>query len=282
MTVLLLIISVTSWVTQNCIFNKVSKNDLKSNHQIYYFNSIISFVCLVIFGLLLLNGKISVFTALLGTIFGIMIALGNIYCMLALANGPMNVTVLITTSSTIIPALSGVFFGEKFSLTKLVLVLVLMVFIFLSLEKSNDLKINMKWVLFVSLAFVTQGVIGVLQKTHQMSDHKDEATGFLFMAFIVAYIYNRIRAREKVKNLNLKRSSILFGMICGLCTFCMHYLNLKLSGMMPSQIFFPLANGSSMILTQIMSVVLFHEIPTKKQIVGLSGGICTLIVMCTI
>lgn len=37
-----------------------------------------------------------------------------------------------------------------------------------------------------------------------------------------------------------------------------------------------------MVLSQIMSVVIFKEIPTKKQVVGLVGGIATLIAICIV
>ena len=62
----------------------------------------------------------------------------------------------------------------------------------------------------------------------------------------------------------------------------MNYLNLKLAGILPSQLFFPLVNGGSMVLSQMMSVVIFKEMPTKKQLIGLIGGICSLIAICLV
>ena len=202
MTVFFLILTMISSVTQNCLFNKVSKKDLKTSNHIYYFNTFISLVCIAIFGVLLLNGKMSVFTVLMGVIFGIMTAMRNVYNMQALANGPMNITLLITTASTIIPTLSGVFFGERFSILKLITVFFLIGFIYMSLESDGESKVNKKWILFAMLTFFTQGFVGVLQKIHQFSVHKEEVSGFLFVAFIFAYIYNRIRVKEKTKNLN--------------------------------------------------------------------------------
>lgn len=278
----LLGLSILSSVTQNCIFNRVSKKDLATSSHIYYFNTITSFICLLIFGTMLLFGKISLFTVLLGVVFGVMTALRNVYNMKALAVGPMNITLMITTSSTIIPTLSGVFFGERFSLTKLALVFVLIAFIYLSLQNGEQKAMNKKWFLFVMLTFFTQGLVGVLQKVHQNSVYREEASGFLFVTFLLACLFNRSRVKEKVKELNFGKKQILFALICGLCTFTMNFLNLKLAGVLPSQIFFPVVNGGSMVLSQIMSVVMFKEIPTKKQIVGLAGGIATLIAICIV
>lgn len=282
MIVFLLILTLMSSVTQNCLFNKVSKTELKTNNHIYYFNTYISLVCVLLFGVMLLKGTLSLFTTLLGIIFGVMTALRNVYNMKALANGPMNITLLITTSSTIIPTLSGIFFGERFSVTKIIFVFILIGFIYISLECDKNSGINRKWFIFAMLTFLSQGLVGVLQKIHQTSAHKEEASGFLFIAFIIAYIYNRLRAGVNVKELYFKRKHILWAGVCGLCTFCMNFLNLKLAGMLPSQLFFPVVNGGSMILSQLMSAVIFEEIPTKRQIIGLVGGICSLIAICVL
>lgn len=61
---------------------------------------------------MLLKESLSLFTVLLGIVFGVMTALHNVYNMQALSTGPMNITLMITTSSTIIPTLSGVFFAQ--------------------------------------------------------------------------------------------------------------------------------------------------------------------------
>lgn len=282
MLIFLMILSMLSSVTQNCIMNRVSKVDLKTNNHIYYFNAILSFVCVLFFGVMLISARISLFTVLVGVIFGVMTAMRSVYNMQALSVGPMNITIMITTSSTIIPTLSGVFFGEKFSILKLILVFVLLGFICISLKSDERSKINKKWFLFALLAFITQGLIGVLQKVHQTSNYKNEAAGFLFITFIIAYLFNRLRVKVKVKELNFKKRYFLFAVICSLCTFCMNYLNLKLAGLIPSQIFFPVVNGGSMVLNQIMAVVLFKERPTTKQVIGIVGGLCALIAICIV
>jgi len=202
--------------------------------------------------------------------------------MLALAKGPMNITLLVTTSSMIIPTLSGVFFEEHFSPMKLLAVAILIVFIYISLDKGNDAKTNKKWILYCTLAFIFQGTVGVLQKVHQTSIYREEVSGFLFMAFICSLLYNRIRIKGGTKNLSFSKKNIFLAFVCGLCTFCMNFLNLKLSGLLPSQLFFPVVNGSAIILSSVVSVIIFKERPTKKQVIGLVGGILSLIAICLV
>ena len=276
------IISITSIVLQNCIFNNVCKKDLQTGAHVYRFNTLSYAICILLFGIIAINRGFSLFTIFLGALFGVVTALSNYYKMQSLSCGPMHITLLITTSSMIIPTMSGVFFGESFSVYKLILVFVLIFFIYLSLEKKNSTEINKKWLIFCALAFVLQGSIGVLQKIHQSSEHKDEIGGFLFVAFICSIVYSHFRAKKGFKALNFNRKLFIFAPICGLCTFLMNFLNLRLSGLLPSQIFFPVVNGSAIILSSVMSVIIFKEKLTKRQIMGLCGGILSLISICLV
>lgn len=269
-------------VLQNCIFNNVCKKDLPTGAHVYRFNTLSYVICIMLFGIISISGGFSLFTVALALLFGVVTALSNYYKMLSLAEGPMHITLLITTSSMIIPTLSGVFFGEEFSIAKLIVVFVLIFFIYLSLEKKNNARVNKKWLLFCALAFVLQGSIGVLQKIHQSSEHKGEIGGFLFIAFICSLLYSHFRAKLGFGALGFTKKLYIFAPICGLCTFAMNFLNLRLSGLLPSQLFFPVVNGSAIILSSVMSVLLFKEKLTSRQVVGLCGGILSLIVICLV
>ncbi len=281
MTTAFLILSISSVVLQNGIFNSVCKKHLKTKDDIYKFNIFVYAVCILIFGILTLNGSLSLYTVLLGVLFGVVTALSNLYKMLALSKGPMHITLLITTSSMIIPTLSGVFFGEKFSLFKLLLVLILIYFIYLSIGKSKEGKINKSWGIYCLLTFILMGSIGIIQKIHQTSSHKSEISGFLFVSFFISLIISGLRVKDR-KNYKDKKNLIPLAMICGVCTFTMNFLNLKLSGLLPSQLFFPLINGSAIVLSSVMSAVLFKERLSKRQTVGLIGGILSLIGICIV
>ena len=281
-TVLLIVTSITTMVLQNCLFNNSCKTALTTSKHINLFNTVVYSVCVLMFGILLLKEKLSLFTVLLGLLFGVVTALSNLFKMLSLSNGPMNITLLVTTSSMVIPTMSGVFFGEAFSLAKLFVVVILIWFIYLSVSKSDDTKIGRKWFLFCLLAFLFQGTVGVLQKIHQNSAHKTEVSGFLFVAFICAIIFCFIRNRGFNQKIELDKKMVIIGLICGGCSFGMNYINLILSGLLPSQLFFPLINGSAIVLSSIMSVIIFKERLSKRQTIGLVGGIVSLIAICLV
>lgn len=269
-------------VLQNCLLNNVCKKDLQTSDHVYRFNMISYMVCIILFGIAAFTNGFSLFTVGMGVLFGVVTAFSNYYKMLSLSNGPMHITLLITTSSMIIPTLSGIFFGERFSLPRICIVAVLIFFIYLSLEKKRGAHFNKHWLLFCSLAFIFQGSIGVLQKIHQSSAHKGETGSFLFIAFICSLVYSHLRAKKSFGELHFTAKHLTFAFVCGICTFGMNFLNLKLSGLLPSQLFFPVVNGSAIILSSGISILFFKERLSKKQTLGLCGGILALIALCLV
>jgi len=274
--------SISTTVLKSCINNMLCKTTLKTSKDINAFNSISYIVCILAFGIILLSESLSLYTFLIALLFGIVTALQSMYNMLALSTGPMNITTLVTTSSMIIPTMSGVFFGEKFSILKLLVVFVLLGFIYLSLDKKSGGLGNGKWLFYCGLTFVLTGAIGVIQKIHQSSAYKGETGGFLFIAFICSFLFVIVRNRGKFGVKKLGSKNIIYAIICGACVFAPNFINLKLSGLLPSQLFFPLINGSCIILNLLASVIIFKERLSKKQCVGLIGGIASLIAICLV
>ncbi len=280
---LYVIISMSAGVVQNCIFNKVCKKELSTNKHIYKYNTYVYLMCILLFGAMVIKENISLFTIMMGIILGVTTALTNLYKMKSLANGPMHLTLLVTSSSMIIPAMSGIFFGEAFSIAKLCIVITLIGFIYLSLGSHGDNKINKKWIIYCLIAFITQGTIGVLQKIHQTSAHRGEINGFLFVSFICSLIYCiTMLKHNNTERITISKKNIIMAIICGLCVYFNNYLNLMLSGILPTQIFFPLINGSAIVLSCILSVIMFKEHLTKRQFIGLCGGIASLIAICIV
>lgn len=258
----------------------MTKKKLNSTSAVLSFNMLVYMICTVAFGALLFAGTISWYTVGLGILFGLVTSLAGVYTLLALTKGPMHLTLLFTTSSMILPAMSGIFWGEQLSIAKLVGICVLLVFLYLSFEKNTSVKIGGAWFCYCLLAFLFQGAIGILQKIHQEHAYKEESAAFLFVAFVVGEIFCLMRNKGKIDKVILDKKALGIGLLCGGCTFAMNHINLKLSGILPSQLFFPLINGIPIVLSSLVSILVFHEKLTKRQTVGLIGGILSLCAIC--
>lgn len=285
MTYLILLIPMLATVVQNILFNTVSKFSLKQKGDSYYFNIFGYLVCVVLFVAMAFSVGISLYTFIMGILFGVCILLSSVFKMQALKEGPMHITILVTTASMIIPTLSGaVIFGEPLSIPKLIVMAVLIFFIYLSISAPKDSKAeySAKWAIMCIITFVFLGIIGVIQKLHQSSPYKGEAASFLAVAFVCSLIFAIVMSKKEGVTKNQGRNFYIISVICGICYFTMHFVNLKLSGIMPSQIFFPVVNGSAVILSSVASVVFFKEHITKRQLVGLIGGFISLINICLV
>lgn len=276
---LLFAISLSAKVTYKSFANFSSKKFLKTTGDFHLCNLLMMIFCFIMFAVLAIKNGLSVYSLLLGILFGFAMLINNTFGMLAFSAGPMNVTDLIVTASMLMPAVSGVIlYGEKFSLPKLLSTLFLIFFIHLCVKtEKGGPKINKRWLIYTLIAFLSQGAIGVMQKIHQSSEHKDELFGFLAVAFLASLISSAVVTSKKKPTVKLTKGQFAIIGVQGICMFLMHFLNLKLAGFGPSQMFFPISAGSGIILVLLISVFIFKEKMTKRQIVGLIGGIASII-----
>lgn len=280
---LLLFSDIAVVVLQNTLQNALGIRVLKTGADVYRFNAYTYVVCVMAFAALAVGRPISLYSLVLGSAFGLLTVLAGVYKIKALATGPMHMTVLITTSSMIIPSLAGVvWFGEPLRIEKLIATVALIVFLFFSLDwgKGSDCSTNGQWLLACVVAFFSMGGIGVLQKIHQSSSHKNELFGFLACSFLLSFAYAWIASRRGTVTIRLERRVIVPVLLSGLFSFTMNYWGLKLSGILPSQIYFPLLNGSAIVLSSLCAVVIFKERISRRQIIGLVGGVVSLVVLC--
>ncbi len=231
--------------------------------------------------------RFSLFSALLGTLFSALIMLVLIFTLKAQSQGTFAYTTIIISLSAIIPSLSGaLFFKEKISFYQIIGVVMMIVCIVLSPNRTQGSQkpFNVKWLIYCMLAFFATGFIGITQKIHQNSaTHRDEMPVFLLTAFsvgtVVSCIIYIINARhtKRAMSVSFSRSAFILPIISGACLSIPHTVNLFLSGILPSILFFPTANLCPMILNMLTSVLLFREKLSFKQWIGISFGILSTV-----
>jgi len=231
----------------------------------------------------------AIFTILLGILFGILTMAGSLFNMKAMALGPVSYTQLICCSSMIVPAFSGaIFWNEDLNIGHIIaVVLLLLCFYFSSASKSDDKAATLKWLLFALLSFACVGAIGVTQKVQQTSSYASEASWFLIIALITASVISLVMWLYETSGENKsERKGILDPKLIGMFLFIgfviafTNKVNLYLSGVMPSIIFFPLVNGGALILTMLAGFIIFKERLTKKQTIGMIFGVASVLLLC--
>lgn len=272
-----------------------SKNISQSLSGYHLFNAVSSLVCGA--ALLALSGgelPMSLYTLLLAILFGIITAAQQITNSAALSVGPWSYTSVIISMSTVITALSGVlFFDESIRVTQLLGIALMVLCLILSVKKESDeqQKRSLRWILLSLASCVFSGGVGIMQKIHQSSDYRGELTMFLIIAFICSFLFSmgdlllsHIRHTDKQDALLEKKPAVW--LLCvlfiagGIGVALNNLVNLYLSGVVDSAIFFPIVNGGGLILITIASLLFFHEKLSRRQWLGLVFGIIATLLLC--
>ena len=288
---LLLAISMTACLLGGCATKLFVTRYAGSPLPRYVYNALSSFAALVV--LILWNGafQASLFTLLLGIVFGAVTVTQQIFSMKAMETGPWSYTSVITSLSTIIPTLSGVLlFHETISPVQIIGIVLMLACILLSADlKAEKGSASFKWILYCAVLFISTGAIGVLQKLHQSTPHKGELGEFLIISFSIPCLYlalctARLVSREKEERAHLRALlsvlPIVLMAVSGIAVAVNNRLNLLLSGLLDSSIMFPVVNGGGLILTTLSATLFFKERLTKKQWVGMVIGLTAVILLC--
>lgn len=290
---LLIILSVIASALIGILRGKYAKSYPMSGVYLWRFNFYQNIFCfLSILLIYLFSGaefSFSVFSVLLGAALAVANILSLEGLLQAQACGSFAYTSVIVALSAIIPSMSGpVLFGEKVTVSQFAGIGLMIICIILSPGNDGGERraVNLKWLLFCTVAFVFSGAVGVVQKIHQNNAaHKAEMPALLLTCFFVSFalsgirlITERRRMKKSGESLNkLTLAVLLFPAVSGLCFAFPHTINLFLSGRLASVVFFPTINLCPMLLTMLYAVFGFKERLTAKQWAGIAVGILSTV-----
>ena len=287
---LLIVLSVIASALIGILRGKYAKSYPMSGVYLWRFNFYQNIFCFLL--IYLFSGtkfSFSVFSVLLGAALAVANILSLEGVLQAQACGSFAYTSVIVALSAIIPSMSGpVLFGEKVTVSQFAGIGLMIICIILSPGNDGGERraVNLKWLLFCTVAFVFSGAVGVVQKIHQNNAaHKAEMPALLLTCFFVSFalsgirlITERGRMKKSGESLNkLTLAVLLFPAVSGLCFAFPHTINLFLSGRLASVVFFPTINLCPMLLTMLYAVFGFKERLTAKQWAGIAVGILSTV-----
>lgn len=239
---------------------------------------------------------LSSFSWSLSVVFAFCIAATQIFQVKALREGNTAVVQLLYACGFLIPVLYSAFrFHEPVSLWQGFGVLLLLPALYLIVLKgppppsrtANRHRFR-PW-LFAVAATVGSGFVGIVQKTHQRSDHADELLLFLVCAFFFCVLFSGIAALlakpepragdPRTSDGNPSRHSFLAPVGLGLSVGFLNYLNLYLSGRLSAVILFPVYNVGNLLLTFFLAGILFRERTLRAQKIGFVLGLAAILII---
>lgn len=249
---------------------------------VYLLNAIVSFTAMLFFVLTASDFKFSTDYLIYAAGFGISFAVASIFIVLSIANGPLSLVSLFISYSLMLPTFYGLIFLHDPIGVGLIPGLVLLVISLYLTNKTEGKgeKITFKWLIYVIIALVGNGMCSVIQKMQQVANdgaYKNEfmATALLFVT-VIMIAFSIATERKKFKN--YISTGWYIGIIAGIANAVTNLLVMIFSARMPVSILFPLVSAGGIIVTFLVSVFLYKEKLSKMQIIGIAVG--TVSVVC--
>jgi len=202
---------------------------------------------------------------------------------LAIKSGSLALTSLIGAYSLVIPTMHGlIFLKETAGILQYLGIGILLVSLFLvrgSNDEKSNIRITPKWIAYVSICFVTNGMCSVLQKTQQRVFDGAYDTSFMIVALacgVIAMLIVSLIMERKIM-LTVIKKGIVYAGLCGISNGIVNLLVMVIVAFVASSIFFPVLSAGQMIITFLLSVFLYKEKFLPRQVAGIGCGVIALI-----
>ena len=286
----LLAVSIMFAVINNLLLHNSNNKGFRGIGDILFFNSMVSVIWILILSVMNSGAHISASACMWGIIYGSVMAAFLLCKMQALATGPVSITSFIGCSSLLLSTAFGIiYFKESISIIQALGVLCLLFALFLTIFKGKqDSSVNVKseksWPVWCALFFTCSAATGIIFKLHQSSPVRDEVNQMMLVAAItsmILFLISSLVVQCKVdKTLpRILPKTLNFVLACGIVSCGYNRLNISLSGMLPSIIFFPVFNGSVILFASLLAAIVFREKITKRQMLGIGIGVISLIMV---
>ena len=224
-----------------------------------------------------------------GLISCLMFAGGFYFMYAALKVGSFALTKLLSSFSSVITIAYGIVVLKEvanfLTYISLALVFTSVFLVNFSNTKSDDGKnqkpFSLKWLLYVFIILVTNGLIGVLQKMQQLRFDNACSNEFMIISLGGAFLFltalGLVLERERLGYI-VKHGS-LYGLGAGVLNGASNFAGILLLLYMPISMSTPLNTGLSILLSFVISILIYKEKFDKMQIAGVAVGLVALVLL---
>lgn len=202
----------------------------------------------------------------------------------ALKHGPLSLTSLMISCSIAVPILYGVaFLKEPITLTLIVGLVLLFSCMTLVSEpwKKENTRISLKWMIYISATFLSNGICVTIQKVFQIKDQGAHSNEFMICSLLITFltlaVMVLIHERKKLIKVT-KTKSIIWPVLCGTSNGISNQFTMMLAVTLPASFLYPVQSAGGIILTAIVSILLYKEKLSLFQKVGFVSGVLAVIV----
>ncbi len=272
------------------IFQKVCQDryNARRDSGVFLFSGMISFFAMCFFMAVNRNWVWSSELIVPAVAFGLSYAAATVFVVLAIKCGSLAKTTLITSYSLMVPALAGlIVLREPLGVPMLVGMVLLVLSLWLTnyRKKTADApkeKITAKWVIFVLLGFIGNGMCSTVQKLTPHFLGSDINQNLYMIAALGLSSVVLITASFLTKETNLKATLKIgapLALLDGLFNGAVNYLAIYLNQFIPASVMFPVLSAGEIILIVPYSLLVRREKFTAAQWVGFGVGVVSVVLL---
>lgn len=214
--------------------------------------------------------------------FGVVFATTQVTATLSVACGSLSLTTLLISYSLMIPTVYGlIFLNEEISAGLIPGIVLLCISLYLTNKKTDDTKITLKWLIYVSLSTVCNGLCVVVQKMQQVKFDGLYKNEFMIvsLAIVVLILAFFVLFKERKEIGTYFRLGWKEAIMGGLTNGMVNLFTMILTGLMAASLMFPLISVGGIIVTYLVSKFYYHEELTKMQTIGLFVGMASVVLL---
>ncbi len=206
-------------------------------------------------------------------------SLCNIGIVQAIRHGSLGITMLIFSYSLLIPTFYGVVALKEpvtvFTWTGLFL---LAVALFLLNFKNETIKFSLKWLVFMLMAFVGNGMCSTIQKIQQSAFDGGYKNEFMIVSLLISGVVLLVAAYLGQKEKKVLKT-LPFASCKGIANAIVNLLVMILTGLIPNVILFPVISAGGIVLGFFAAVFVYKERLSVVQYVGYAIGVASVVIL---
>ena len=261
----------------------VAKGNVRTTADSVLANCMVFALVSVIFSFSVRNG-INTNIFVYAVLFGICSSSFQIFYALALESGPFSATCMIINLSMVVNVVySYIFYDEKFTVIKVIGVILCLFALFLN-TRSDGRKINIKWITYVILAFISTGGIGIIQKAFAKSDFASDVQQLVFLGYFVAFVVTLVlvlilRITKRECGFRLNKKNVLLLSVVALSLGLYQNVSTYANSFIDAIVLNPSVSGLATTLQMISGRVIFRERFSRRQICAICIGILAILLI---
>ena len=200
---------------------------------------------------------------------------------LAIKEGPLSTTTLINSYSLIIPTLYGaLILKDSIGITAYIGVILLLFSLFFVNARKESVKLSAKWLFWVLVSFVGNGLCCTIQKMQQIAFEQTYGNEFMTVALGLAFLFQMayLILCKKIRRSEW-RDCFTYAPFLGVANGATNWAVIVLTSLLPNTILFPSLSAGEMLLLFFASIFVYKEKMSKMQMLGYGMGVISIILL---